>query len=68
MSPAHDPNFATLMPNFGFTCPKCKRGILIYTELPILPPDAAETAFDLRCKHPQCGWEGTLNGRDAYPV
>jgi hypothetical protein len=70
MTPLDDPGFGHvphMMPNFKFECPICGRPILIYKELPILPPGVAETTFDLSCPHPKCGWKGTLRGEDADP-
>jgi hypothetical protein len=69
MKTIDDPNFGfgdEHMPNYAFTCPKCKRDIPIYRQLPFLPPPA-ETEISLRCERPECGWAGIQRGSDARP-
>jgi len=69
MTVIDDPNFRVgdeHMPNYRFICPQCKRDILIYRQLPFLPPPT-ETEISVRCEDSECGWLGTLRGSDADP-
>jgi len=51
-----------------FKCPKCRWWIgAIEPATPLSKEQLHETTFDLKCT-PDCGWEGQLTGRDAFPL
>ncbi len=51
-----------------FKCPKCKwwMGAIKPAEL-LTTQQLHEATVDLKCT-PDCGWEGRLTGRDAFPL
>jgi hypothetical protein len=50
-----------------FKCPKCLWWIGAAKPAAYLTKDELhETTFDLKC-HAECGWEGRLTRRDAFP-
>ena len=66
----NDPNFGELphlMPNYGTICQNCKRRILFWRGLPILPEDSGVTTYiAVSCQHPECGWQGDVRGLDVF--
>ena len=59
------------MPGFSyslyFKCPKCHwwLGESLNSDTQLRQPQVDERLFEIKCSRVECGWSGTLAGRDA---